>query len=136
MYQHTDASPQPLTPARENYLRALYQLSHSGGSVRLTDLARRQGVRLSTARHFVKRLRAVGLAEQKEYGRITLTDHGMTMGREITDRFNLMRDFLTEVLGVSEEVAEREACMMEHHLDEDTLNRLAKFVKRVTRGKE
>ncbi len=134
MHEHVPLKSAPLTPTRENYLRALYQLSRSGGSVRLTDLARSQGVRLPTARHFVNRLREVGLAEQENYGRITLTTVGKRVGREITDRFQLMRKFLIEVLAVPEDVAEREACVMEHSLDEDTLNRLAAFVQRVTSG--
>jgi DtxR family Mn-dependent transcriptional regulator len=101
--------------------------------VRLTDLARSQGVRLPTARHFVDRLREVGLAQQEIYGRITLTAEGKRAGREISDRFELTRKFLIEVLGVTDDVAEREACVMEHHLDDDTLNRLAAFVKHVTK---
>ena len=132
MHQHGLLKSELLTPTRENYLRALYQLSRSGGSVRLTDLARSQGVRLPTARHFVNRLREVGLAEQESYGRITLTTTGKRVGREISDRFELTRKFLIEVLGVADDVAEREACVMEHHLDDDTLNRLAAFVKHVT----
>jgi DtxR family Mn-dependent transcriptional regulator len=132
MYQRSTVRSGPLTPERENYLRALYRLSRSGGSVRLTDLARAQGVRLPTARHAVNCLREVGLAEQENYGRITLTDIGVAVGREITDRFNLTRRFLVDVLGVPEDAAEREACVMEHHLDDDTLDRLATFVKHVT----
>jgi Mn-dependent DtxR family transcriptional regulator len=132
MQQHTPLKPGPLTPTRENYLRALYQLSRAGDSVRLTDLARSQGVRLPTARHAVNCLRDIGLAEQENYGRISLTNRGKRVGREICDRFNLTRKFLMEVLGVADDVAEREACVMEHHLDDDTLNRLAAFVKHVT----
>jgi len=123
-----------LTPTRENYLRALYQLSRSGGGVRLTDLARMQSVRLPTARHAVDCLRNAELVAQESYGLITLTDSGRTAGRAICDRFDLTRKFLIDVLGVPEEVAEREACIMEHHLDDDTLNRLAAFVKNVTDG--
>jgi DtxR family Mn-dependent transcriptional regulator len=121
----------PLTPARENYLRALYQLSRSGGGVRLTDLANSQGVRLPTARHAVDCLRDAGLVLQESYGLITLTEQGQLLGRNICDRFDLTRKFLIDILGVSENVAEREACTMEHHLDDDTLNRLANFVKHV-----
>jgi len=121
-----------LTPARENYLRALYQLSRSGGGVRLTDLAHAQGVRLPTARHAVDCLRDAGLVLQETYGRITLTENGRGVARRLFDRFELTRRFLVEVLGVSESAAEREACNMEHHLDEDTLNRIATFVTHVT----
>ena len=121
-----------LTPARENYLRALYQLSRPGGGVRLTDLAHTQGVRLPTARHAVDCLRDAGLVLQETYGLITLTENGRGVARRLFDRFELTRRFLIEVLGVSESAAEREACNMEHHLDEDTLNRIAAFVTHVT----
>ena len=122
-----------LTPTRENYLRALYQLGRSGSGVRLTDLANLQGVRLPTARHAVDCLRDVGLVQQESYGLIMLTEAGRAMGRAICERFDLTRKFLIEVLGVSENVAEREACIMEHHLDDDTLDRLAAFVTHVAK---
>ena len=132
MDQHITEKNKPLTPTRENYLRALYQLSRSGGGVRLTDLARSQGVRLPTARHAVDCLKDAGLVAQESYGLITLTDGGRTTGRAICDRFELTRRFLVEVLGVSDDVAEKEACTMEHTLDDDTLNRLGAFVQKVT----
>jgi len=135
MDQQLTETANALTPTRENYLRALYQLSRSGGGVRLTDLARTQSVRLPTARHAVDCLRDAGLVAQESYGLIMLTDTGRTVGRAICDRFDLTRRFLIDVLGVPESAAEREACIMEHHLDEDTLNRLAAFVKNVTDGK-
>lgn len=135
MDQLVTPTTSPLTPTRENYLRALYQLSRSGGGVRLTDLARMQGVRLPTARHAVDCLRDAGLVAQESYGLITLTESGRTTGRAICDRFDLTRRFLIDVLGVPERAAEREACIMEHHLDDDTLNRLAAFVKKVTDAK-
>ena len=119
-----------LTPARENYLRALYQLARSGGGVRLTDLAHVQGVRLPTARHAVDRLREAGMVLQESYGLITLTACGQDTGRVLADRFELMRKFLVEILEVGESAAEREACQMEHHLDQDTLNRIASFMQR------
>lgn len=133
---HEPNSPQhgELTPTRENYLRALFQLSRSGGGVRLTDLAGAQGVRLPTARHAVDCLRDAGCVQQESYGLITLTDEGRQRGRKLADRYELTRKFLIEVLGVGEDAAEREACMMEHHLDQDTLDRIAAFVRQVTGG--
>jgi DtxR family transcriptional regulator, Mn-dependent transcriptional regulator len=121
-----------LTPTRENYLRTLFQLSKTGEGVRLTDLARAEGVRLPTARHAVNCLRDLGLASQENYGRIQLTNQGQTLGREICDRFDLTRKFLVEVLGVEGEAAEQEAGVMEHHLSETTLERISLFVNHVT----
>lgn len=123
-----------LTPTRENYLRALYQLARSGGGVRLTDLARMQGVRLPTARHAVDCLRDAGLVLQESYGLISLTESGRQRGKQLCERFELTRKFLIEVLGIGEGTAEREACLMEHHLDADTLDRIAAFVVRAASG--
>lgn len=129
------ANAHGLTPTRENYLRALYQLSRSGGGVRLTDLAHAQSVRLPTARHAVKCLREVGYADQESYGKITLTEAGRSVGRAICDRFELTRSFLLDVLGVPEDDAEREACIMEHHLGKETLDRIAAFVRHASNDK-
>lgn len=123
-----------LTPTRENYLRSLYQLSRSGGGVRLTDLAQMQNVRLPTARHAVMCLRDAGFVIQENYGLIMLTEQGRKLGRTICDRFELTRRFLIDVLGVGDAAAEREACIMEHYLDQDTLSRIATFVTHVTGG--
>ena len=121
-----------LTPSRENYLRALFMLARPGGGVRLTDLANMQGVRLPTARHAVDCLRDAGYVAQESYGLITLTDDGKSLGHTLCDRYELTRRFLVDVLGVGNDTAEREACIMEHHLDDDTLNRIAAFVRHVT----
>jgi DtxR family transcriptional regulator, Mn-dependent transcriptional regulator len=132
METHTPKNESGLTPTRENYLRTLFQLSRAGEGVRLTDLARAEGVRLPTARHAVNCLRDLGLASQENYGRIQLTNQGQSLGREICDRFDLTRKFLVEVLGVEGEAAEKEAGVMEHHLSETTLERISLFVTHVT----
>lgn len=132
MENHTPKNENGLTPTRENYLRTLFQLSRSGEGVRLTDLARAEGVRLPTARHAVNCLRDLGFAAQENYGRIQLTEKGQVLGQEICNRFELTRKFLIEVLGVQGEAAEHEACIMEHHLSDATLERIAVFVNHVT----
>jgi DtxR family transcriptional regulator, Mn-dependent transcriptional regulator len=132
VFQNISIRTPRLTATRENYLRALFQLGRGGGGVRLTDLARMQAVRLPTARHAVDRLREAGLVQQENYGLITLTETGAHLGRKLAERFELTRTFLVDVLCLAEHAAEREACMMEHHLDEETLERIAAFVQRVS----
>ena len=45
-------------------------------------------------------------------------------------RHRMLRTFLTVELGVSEEVANDEACEMEHALSEDTTQRLMGYLER------
>lgn len=42
----------------------------------------------------------------------------------------MLRSFLTVELGVDEEVADEEACLMEHALSQDTSRRLYDYLKR------
>lgn len=64
-----------------------------------------------------------GYIEQERYGEITLTPAGKEYGEHILMRHRVLRAFLIDALGVDEEAANREACMMEHAISEDTMDK-------------
>ena len=64
-------------------------------------------------------------------GRITLTESGRAYGGEIWGRHRALRSFLVDDLGVDPEVADREACMMEHAISEDTMGRWVAWLDRL-----
>ena len=65
----------------------------------------------------------MGYIEQERYGEITLTPAGKEYGEHILMRHRVLRAFLIDALGVDEEAANREACMMEHAISEDTMDK-------------
>ena len=76
-------------------------------------------------------LRDAGYIEQERYGRITLTEAGREYGEEIWSRHQALRSFLVDDLGVDPEVADREACEMEHTVSRDTMNRWMDWLDRL-----
>jgi len=52
---------------------------------------------------------------------VTLTDEGKGIAAEVERRHLLIRDFLTEVLGLPMDKAESTACKLEHILEPDVL---------------
>jgi Mn-dependent DtxR family transcriptional regulator len=58
---------------------------------------------------------------------IRLTRKGSRLARQIFERHIILKKFLTEILMLPEEIAEKDACSMEHYLHKDTIERLKKL---------
>ena len=64
-----------LTPAKENYLKALLLLSKNDGA-QTSDVARHLGVTKPSVSSMMNVLMAEGYITKKKYGRIYLTEYG------------------------------------------------------------
>jgi Mn-dependent DtxR family transcriptional regulator len=120
-----------LTPANEDYLEAIYELGGPTGAVRSVDLANKLEVSKASVNNAVGNLKNAGLVEQPYYGDITLTEKGAEYAAGILERHHVLYHFLLDVLGVEPETAAQEACLMEHAISDDTLERLTGHLKSV-----
>ncbi len=122
-----------LTSAGEDYLEAIYciLLEHPGdGSVRSVDVSERLDVSKASVNKALTALKEGGFVDQTRYGRVELTETGREYAAQVWRRHRMLRTFLTVELGVAEEVANEEACLMEHALSEDTTQRLMAYLER------
>ncbi len=115
-----------LTVANEDYLECMVRLEQEGAQgegIRSVDIAQQLGVSKASVNKAVTVLKEQGLVEQSHYGKVVLTDAGRDLGSAVWYRHRLIRTFLIQELGVPFERADTEACMMEHALSEDTMQR-------------
>lgn len=121
-----------LSPANEDYLETIVELARIDESegVRSVDIAERHDVSKASVSKAINTLKEAGLVEQSHYGRVTLTPEGKAYGESVLERHMFLKDFLVEQLGVDPEVADEEACMMEHAISEDTAGRWVAYLKR------
>lgn len=117
-----------LSSSSEDYLEAIYQLGGANSTVRSVDLAEKLDVSKASVNKAVNNLKAAGFVEQPHYGDISLTQQGLLYARGVLNRHEMLMEFLTDVLGVEAEVAQEEACMMEHAISDDTLSRWMEFM--------
>jgi len=113
-----------LTSREEDYLETIYRLSQTGDSVGISDVAHERNVTLPTVKSAVKRLKEHGFVNQRHYGKIVLNTSGRKQAEEIYRVHRAIRIFLSEILRLSPELSEREACRMEHGMDKQTLKRM------------
>ncbi len=115
----------------EDYLEAIYLLSKDKRVVRVTDVAKRLNVKKPSVVIALKRLKREGLIVQERYGYIELTDEGKRVAEEVYFRHTTLFRFFRDVLGLSEELAEKDACMMEHYLSREALDRIRSLMELV-----
>ncbi|MDR2485713.1 MAG: metal-dependent transcriptional regulator [Treponema sp.] len=120
-----------MTQSLEDYLEMVSFLAdEGGGEVRLTDVASRLGVSKPSVFTALKILEEQGLLEHERYRTISLTQKGMIEAAEIRDRHSFLTAFLRTIVGVSPDIAEKDACKMEHLLSKETLQKIKALVQK------
>ena len=66
-------------------------------------------------------------------GLITLTDSGMAIAHKILDRHKMLSQFLI-MLGVDKEVADEDACNIEHDISNESLEAICNHVDNFMSG--
>jgi DtxR family transcriptional regulator, Mn-dependent transcriptional regulator len=117
-----------LTASSEDYLEAICQLAQGGASVRSVDLANKLEVSKASVNKAVATLKAAGMIEQEYYGEIVLTAEGRAYGESVRGRHRMLLRFLVDILGVDPQIAEHEACEMEHAISDNTMDRWLDFI--------
>lgn len=123
-----------LTRAGEDYLESIYRLSRESleadKSVRSVDVAEQLGVSKASVNKALSMLKEMGMVEQCRYGCITLTEKGETYARMVWRSHRALRAFLETDLGVDPDTADEEACLMEHVLSSETMQRLIEYLEK------
>jgi DtxR family Mn-dependent transcriptional regulator len=112
-----------INPLHEDYLKIISILADRG-EVRVTDIAAHFGVTKPSVLDVLKPLEAQGFLEHARYRTVILTARGKERAAELRDRYEFLIVFFRNVLGVSQETAERDSCKIEHSLSEETLRRM------------
>ncbi|MEM5026898.1 manganese-binding transcriptional regulator MntR [Enterobacter roggenkampii] len=110
----------------DDYVELISDLIREVGEARQVDMAARLGVSQPTVAKMLKRLASVGLIEMIPWRGVFLTPEGEKLAQESRERHQLVENFLL-VLGVSPEIARRDAEGMEHHVSEETLEKFREF---------
>ena len=116
-----------MTQSLEDYLEAIFNLASDAKGASVCGVASRLGVKMPSVVKAVHDLKRMGLVLQRPYGPIELTPEGLKLARDVQKRHVLCRSFL-EKLGVSVQNADRDACLMEHILSAETLDRIRAYM--------
>lgn len=116
-----------INESSENYLETILVLSKKLPVVRSVDIANELRFKKSSVSIAMKHLREKDHITVTDAGYIYLTDTGREIAEMIYERHELLSKWLVK-LGVNPEVADEDACKMEHVLSKETFEALKKHV--------
>ncbi len=111
----------------QDYVEAIHELEQAGETPRVTDLQKVFGVSHVSVVRALQRFEKRGLLDRSGDG-LALTEAGRKMAAEAAERHQLVVDFLL-ALGVSGHQAHADAEGLEHHISDETLAAMRRFVK-------
>ena len=112
-----------LQESGEMYLETIYILSQKSSSVRSVDVGEYMGYSKPSVSRAVGILKSHGYLVTDGDGYITLTASGAEVAKKIYERHTTLSDFLIR-LGVNPDVADRDACKIEHDISDETFEAL------------
>ncbi len=125
-----------LTPSLENYLRTIYDINQSKGIARVRDLAKQLKVKTPSVVSAIESLKNKNLVTQEKYGHIELTSKGKILAENLSRRKNTIVNFLVRILKIEENLAQKDACLLEHDFSPNTFRRMERMISFIERLEE
>ncbi len=118
-----------MTQSLEDYLETIYVLIRDGESACVRDVAKLLDVKMPSVVKALHELKRLELVTQEPYAAIELTAKGRRVAKLVLNRHTLIRKFLMK-LGVCRKTADKDACLMEHILSAETLDKIRTYTEK------
>lgn len=119
-----------LTYAMENYLEAIYELAGENSGARVSDISDRLGVTKASVNNAVLTLANKGLVINEKYKEVYLTPAGLEQAKLTSEKHFIIREFFTKVLNIDKDIADEDACSIEHVISNDSIRAMKDFLKK------
>ena len=113
----------------ENCLETIFILKNKNGVVRSIDIVHELGITKPSVSVAMKNLKQKGLISVEEKGYIELTEEGYNIANMIYERHVVISKML-EKLGVSPDIAVKDACKIEHVISSESFQAIKEHVKK------
>lgn len=117
-----------LSRKAEDYLEAIYIVSREKGYAKTKDVAAELGVSPSSVVEMFRKLDKLGLVRYRKYEGVVPNPEGLRIGKMIKSRHDTLKAFFMKI-GVPEDIADEDACMMEHELNPRSIEQIQLLLK-------
>ena len=117
-----------LQKSGEDYLEAIYNILKKEDHAHSVNIAKMLNVSKPSTFKALQILAEKGYIEKENYGAVTLTKKGKEHAETVIKKHQAIRMLLIDILKVSQETAESDACKIEHCLSEETTEKLFSFL--------
>jgi Mn-dependent DtxR family transcriptional regulator len=112
----------------EDYVELIYVIQEKKEKVHTNDVASALDINPASVTEIFQKLYDEGYINYEKYSGVTLTEKGKRIAIKTKNKHEILKDFLI-ILGIDEKIADEDACKIEHHVNQETMRKLRKFVK-------
>ncbi len=113
----------------EMYLETIYVLKNNNGSVRSIDVAKKLNFSKPSVSRGIGILKKDGYVIVDKNGYLDLTEKGLIKAKGVFEKHRYLTMFLMETAKVPKELAEEDACRIEHIISEGTFQGIKDFLQ-------
>lgn len=117
-----------LTPSTQDYLEVILILSDEEKNVRITDIANYLNITKASVTEAIDMLIEQNLVTKEKYGPVSLTEKGKQEAQIVKKIHKVIFEFLIKSLNVSPEIADNDACLIEHVISRETITKMIDYL--------
>ena len=115
-----------LLESGENYLEVIYRLSKIQDEIHAIDIVNDLGFSKPSVSIALKKLKDGEYITIDSFSHIHLTEKGFLIAEKVYERHEILTNLFIK-LGVPNDVAEADACKIEHDLSDETFNAIKSY---------
>ena len=114
----------------EMYLKTIFLLKEEkNDDPRPVDIVNGLGLSKGSVSEMIKKLNEENLIEYESYGKIKLTEKGLEKAKNVVRKYLVIKEFLKDVLKITESKIHDEACNLEHAFSDESIAKLNILLK-------
>ena len=118
-----------LSASLEDYLEIICNLIEDNGGAKAVEIARKFNISRASVSEALTKLAEKELIIYEGHKGIRITEKGLAQAKKVIQRHNTLTDFFENTLCINKEIAESNACKIEHVISDDVFERLECFQK-------
>lgn len=118
-----------ITSGLEDYLELIYLKINSNQNVKAIDISNEFKISRASVSEALIRLADLELIIYEGRRGIKMTDKGIEVAKKIINKHKILSDFFNQIFGFDKELSNKNACKIEHVIDEEIIDNMENFLQ-------
>ena len=118
-----------ITSGLEDYLELIHNTISNNQSIKAIDIANKFNISRSSVSEALIRLADMDFIIYEGRRGIKITKKGIEQAKKITQKHEILSNFFIKIIGVDVALANKNACKIEHVIDDELIEKIANYTK-------
>ena len=118
-----------ITSGLEDYLELIHNKISQNQEIKAIDIAHEFNISRSSVSEALIRLADMDFIIYEGRKGIKITQKGIEQAKKTIKKHKILSDFFIKVLNVEESLANKNACKIEHVIDDEIIDKIDKYIK-------